>query len=42
MDADVAEEAATFARQQILQQAASSILAQTNIQPQLALSLLRG
>jgi flagellin-like hook-associated protein FlgL len=41
MDSDVAEDAATFTRQQILQQAATSILAQTNIQPQLALRLLQ-
>jgi flagellin-like hook-associated protein FlgL len=41
-DADVAEEAANLARGQILQQAAASILSQANLEPQIALSLLRG
>jgi flagellin len=38
----VAAETATLTRNQILQQAASSILAQANTQPQIALSLLQG
>jgi flagellin len=41
-DVDVAAETATLTRNQILQQAASSILAQANTQPQIALSLLQG
>jgi flagellin len=40
-DVDVASEAADLTRLSILQQASSSILAQANQQPQLALSLLR-
>jgi len=40
-DVDVAEETAALARQQVLSQAGSSILAQANQAPQLALSLLR-
>lgn len=40
-DVDVASEAAELTRLSILQQAGSSILAQANQQPQLALSLLR-
>ena len=40
-DADVAEETATLTRTTILQQAGTSVLAQANQQPQLALSLLR-
>lgn len=40
-DVDVANEAAELTRLNILQQAGSSILAQANQQPQLALSLLR-
>jgi flagellin len=40
-DVDVASEAAELTRQNILQQAGASILAQANQQPQLALSLLR-
>ena len=39
-DVDVAEEAATLARLNILQQAGAAILAQANQQPSLALSLL--
>ncbi len=39
-DADFAEETARMTRAQILQQAGTSILAQANTQPQLALSLL--
>ena len=39
-DADVAEESASLAKQQVLQQAAVSVLAQANAQPQLALKLL--
>jgi len=41
-DVDVAMETAHFVRQQILQQAAISMLAQANQQPSLALSLLGG
>jgi flagellin len=41
-DVDVAEETATLTRNQILQQASASILAQANQQPQIALSLLQG
>lgn len=40
MDADFATETAAFSRNQILQQASVSILAQANVQGQLALSLL--
>lgn len=40
-DVDVAEESASMARNQVLQQAAVSVLAQANQAPQLALSLLR-
>ncbi len=40
-DVDVAQEAAELTRLNILQQAAASILAQANQQPQLALSLLQ-
>lgn len=40
-DVDVATEAATLTRTQILQQAASAVLAQANQQPGLALQLLR-
>jgi flagellin len=39
-DADIAEETAKLAKYQILQQAAISVLAQANAQPQLALRLL--
>lgn len=42
MDVDVAEETATLARTKILQQATASVLSQANLQPQLALQLLRG
>ena len=42
MDADVAEETANLTRTQILQQAGSAVLAQANLQPSLALQLLRG
>ena len=41
-DVDVAFEAAELTRLNILQQAATSVLAQANQQPSLALSLLRG
>ena len=41
-DADIAQESANLVRLQILQQAASSILGQANLQPQLALTLLKG
>jgi flagellin len=40
-DTDVAKEAATLTRNQILQQASASLLAQANQQPQIALSLLQ-
>ena len=39
-DVDVARETADLTRNSILQQAATSVLAQANVQPQLALSLL--
>jgi flagellin len=42
MDVDVAQESSELIRKNILQQAAASVLGQANIQPQLALSLLRG
>lgn len=41
-DVDVASEAAELTRLNILQQAATAVLAQANQQPQLALSLLQG
>ncbi len=41
-DVDVAEESAALVRNQILQRAGSQILAQANLQPSLALQLLRG
>ena len=41
-DVDVAEETSQLARQQVLVQAGSAILAQANQAPQLALSLVRG
>lgn len=41
MDADFAEETANLSRSQILQQAASAMVAQANSAPQLALQLLR-
>jgi flagellin len=40
LDADFASETATFSRNQIVQQAGISVLAQANQQPQVALSLL--
>ncbi|MSP71111.1 MAG: flagellin, partial [Myxococcales bacterium] len=40
LDADFASETAQFSRNQIIQQAGVSILAQANQQPQVALSLL--
>ena len=40
-DVDVAEETASMARNQVLSQAAVSVLSQANQSPQLALSLLR-
>ncbi|ATC98046.1 MAG: flagellin [Pseudomonadota bacterium] len=42
MDTDFAAESAALARNQVLQQASSSMLAQANQQPQIALSLLQG
>jgi flagellin len=41
-DVDVAEETAALARQQVLLQAGTAVLAQANQAPQLALQLLRG
>jgi flagellin len=41
-DADIAEETSQLARGQVLMQAGTSILAQANIQPKMALSLLGG
>jgi len=40
MDADIASDSASLVRNQILQNAATSVLAQANLSPQLALSLL--
>ena len=40
-DVDVAAETADLTRNSILQQAAVSVLAQANVQPQLALALLQ-
>jgi len=40
-DVDVAEETADLTRNSILQQAATSVLSQANVQPQIALSLLQ-
>jgi flagellin len=42
MDADIASEAAELVKKRILQQVASSVLAQANQVPLLALRLLRG
>ena len=42
LDVDIAKEQASLIRHQILQQAAASMLAQANLQPQLALKLLPG
>jgi len=42
LDADFAAETANLSRNQIIQQAGVSILAQANQQPQVALSLLKG
>jgi len=41
VDIDVASESAQLVRSQIIQQAATGVLAQANLQPQLVLSLLR-
>lgn len=41
-DADVAQEAANLAKGSILQNAAAAVLGQANLEPQIALSLLRG
>ncbi len=41
-DTDVASESSQFARSQVLMQAGTSMLAQANSQPQIALSLLQG
>lgn len=40
LDADFAQETAAFSRNQIMQQAGVSVLAQANQQPQIALALL--
>jgi flagellin len=42
MDTDFAAESAALARNQVLQQASSSMLAQANQQPQIAISLIQG
>ena len=42
MDADFAVESARLAKQQVLQQASTAMLAQANSAPQLVLSLLGG
>ncbi len=42
MDADFAAESAALARNQVLQQASSTMLSQANQQPQIAISLLQG
>ena len=41
-DADIAEESSALAKQNVMMQAGTSILAQANQQNQLALSLLKG
>ncbi|MCB0344273.1 MAG: hypothetical protein KDD66_04115 [Bdellovibrionales bacterium] len=41
MDADIASESAKFVKLNLLQQASASILAQANLQPQLALNLIQ-
>jgi flagellin len=41
-DVDIAAETADLTRNSILQQAATSVLAQANVQPQIALALLQG
>jgi flagellin len=41
-DADVARESSEIARSQILQQIASAVLAQANLQPQIDLRLIGG
>jgi flagellin-like hook-associated protein FlgL len=41
-DTDVAEDSATLVRTQMLQQAGAAVLAQANVQPQIALRLLQG
>jgi flagellin len=41
-DVDVAEESSKMARTQVLTQAATTVLAQANQSPQLALQLLKG
>ena len=41
-DVDVAEETADLTRNSIMQQAATTILTQANVQPQIALTLLQG
>ena len=41
-DTDIAEETSHMARNQVLSQAGTAVLAQANQAPQLAMSLLRG
>jgi flagellin len=41
-DVDVAAETADLTRNSIMQQAATTILTQANVQPQIALTLLQG
>ena len=41
LDADVAEESAVLVRTKILQQASTAVLAQANLQPSIALRLLK-
>jgi flagellin len=42
MDADYAKESTQLTRQQVLQNASISLVAQTNIVPEMALKLLKG
>lgn len=42
MDSDVASDAAEMTKVEILQKLGASILAQANLQPQMALKLIRG
>ena len=41
-DADIADEVSRFTRTQVLSQAATAMLAQSNVVPMMALSLLQG
>ncbi len=40
-DADIAQEVANFVRLQVLQEAGTAVLAQANLQPEIALKLLQ-